>query len=386
MRTVVVILLISVFLPCSCKEEVIVTPSPHPKDFPEVFDAFWAKMNSNYVFWDSDKTRWDEQYQKYKPLFAELDINQRNDVEKSLSYFTAMTKDLVDGHYLITIGNKYLGNTPVINPTLARKQSLQSYRPPYDHLPTVKTYLDNDYQFAVAGGFNTNDSRFEILCGKIEGDILYLSFSSCYMLRMQSSADKPGVNAVIQYFLSELNSSSLRGVVIDLRNNHGGDISDLNFIVGPFVEPGTVFGYSRYKYDAGRMDLTPWLDAKINPLPGTRHVGAPVVVLADNFTGSAAELMTSAIQSLPGGTFIGEMTYGATGTLTPEVLYNDGSFEMGEFMTVQTSSSQFRTFDNLFVEGIGIKPDIAIEFNLKDLNEGHDEALERAIGTFENRQ
>jgi hypothetical protein len=350
----------------SCKQDGPM-PSGNAKTFADIFETFWAEMNSNYVFWDIDKTSWDEQYRQYKPLFDQLDINNRDDIEQSVIYFTEMTKGIVDGHYSIQYTTRYLiDNEPVINPAFERKHRSPDYRPRYDYSLVVKNYLDD--------GYKSSDDKVNIIVGRIHGDILYLYFNSCHLYQVYLETP------IVKLYLDELKDPSLRGVIIDVRGNPGGDISDLNFVVGSFVESPATFGSARYKYDVGRFDLTPWSDVKINPLPGTPYVDLPVVVLADGYTGSTAELITAAIQSLPAGTFIGETTYGATGLLTPENLYNDGSFSVGDFMTVQTASSQFRTIDNRIIEGIGATPDITTSFNLDDLNSGHDEMLERAIG------
>ncbi|MEI9919096.1 MAG: S41 family peptidase [Bacteroidota bacterium] len=369
----------------ACEQETIPSPPTDPKSFPEIFDTFWVKMNSNYVFWDLDLTSWDEQYQKYKPIFEQLDINKRADVEKSVEYFTEMTKDIIDGHYYIQIKPKYLGNEPVINPALTRKQASSNYRPPHSYSAVAKTYLAEGYMSATTTNFGTHDRQLEVVCGRIHDDILYFYFSSCYLSGIYNSGASSGVEQVIDYYFNELINGATRGVIIDLRNNPGGDVVDLNFILGRFVQSPTTFGAARFKYDAGKLDLTPWIDTKISVNSNAARSDIQIVVLADGFTGSVAELMTSAIQSLPTGTFIGEKTYGATGVLTSQSLYNDGSFTVGDFMNVQAACSQFRTLDNRIVEGIGLTPDIEVKFDGGELNKNNDAMLEQAINKLEKK-
>jgi carboxyl-terminal processing protease len=86
-----------------------------------------------------------------------------------------------------------------------------------------------------------------------------------------------------------------------------------------------------------------------------------------------------AIRSLPNGVFVGEKTWGATGPITAENVYNSGQFNVGDFMTIQASSAQFKYLDGTIYEGEGIQPDIIVPFNKSLLDAGVDLQLEKAI-------
>jgi hypothetical protein len=76
---------------------------------------------------------------------------------------------------------------------------------------------------------------------------------------------------------------------------------------------------------------------------------------------------------------IGENTWGATGPITSTDVYNYGSFEIKEFMSVQMSSAMFMARDNNTYNIRGISLDIPIPFERSSLNMGIDKQLERAI-------
>lgn len=80
--------------------------------------------------------------------------------------------------------------------------------------------------------------------------------------------------------------------------------------------------------------------------------------------------------------FIGEQTYGATGPLTDPAIFNSGSFNIGSFLSVETSSVEFKGLNGLSYEGIGITPDIDSPFNYKNLSIGKDSQLELAINNI----
>jgi C-terminal processing protease CtpA/Prc len=127
------------------------------------------------------------------------------------------------------------------------------------------------------------------------------------------------------------------------------------------------------------MDYTPWVKSILTPQPGAKAITQPIVVLADNFSASLAELLAIAIHSLPNGIFIGENTFGATGPLAEHDMYNDGSFSVPGFMHIQMASAQFKYLDDKLYEGAGFLPDVAIPFDFATLNTGKDPALEKAI-------
>lgn len=164
-----------------------------------------------------------------------------------------------------------------------------------------------------------------------------------------------------------------------MRGNPGGELTDLNFLIGRFINAPLHFGYTRYKGGNGRLDYTPWIDAYVNPLAGNSQLKIPIVVLADNFSASLSEIIVMAIQSMSNGTFIGEHTWGATGQLTENEIYNDGSFALPGFMSVNISSSEFMYLDNKIYEGIGFPPDVSVPFNITALNAGDDPQLDSAI-------
>jgi hypothetical protein len=86
-----------------------------------VFESYWTGMNNNYLFWDMDPTDWDGVYRNYQPKFAALDMADENSFETAYSYFQDITKDLVDGHYLLEITDPNDGNIiKTLNPIAAR--------------------------------------------------------------------------------------------------------------------------------------------------------------------------------------------------------------------------------------------------------------------------
>jgi carboxyl-terminal processing protease len=364
----------------SCSDEKItVQESDNLSNFDQIFDTFWQKMNSNYVYWDVDTTDWDEVYANYKPLFHQLDISNNADRQKSIDYFERITAGLTDCHYNIVFGSKFFSNNPKINPGFVRKQTSASFRAPFNFQPVVVRYLDAGYLGGADIVSKADSQGLSTLAGTIGEDILYFTSSSMY-LKTVYAAPSANSKKVLDFFFAALaKPENLKGVIIDLRFNNGGELADLNFVAGRFVGSQSRFGYTHYKANSNRLDFTPWIGSYVNPVENAQASKLPVIVLVDSFTASTAELIAYVLQSLPGGILVGERTYGALGPKSSFELYNSGSFNVGDFMTVQTSSAAFKTLDGRIREGLGFEPDINIQFDAGSIAKGVDIQLERAI-------
>ncbi len=97
----------------------------------------------------------------------------------------------------------------------------------------------------------------------------------------------------------KLRAEGARGILLDLRNNPGGDLAQCQIAAGAFVPPGPLV---RLEYKNASLDET--LDS---PGPGTR---LPVVVMVNGDTASAAEILSAAIQQRGVGILVGTRTFG----------------------------------------------------------------------------
>ena len=160
-------------------------------------------------------------------------------------------------------------------------------------------------------------------------------------------------------------------------------MSDLNFLAGQFIGRPLHFGYSRYKSGNGRLDYMPWIDADLLPQSGAAAVTLPIIILADRYSASIAEIITMALRVLPQCRVVGETTFGATGPFAAGALYNDGPFEVPGFLSVTTSSAEFKYIDGKIYEGKGFPPDYAVPFSAAALGAGDDPQMDKALSLLE---
>ncbi|HWB91892.1 MAG TPA: hypothetical protein VG605_08575, partial [Puia sp.] len=215
-----------------CRKTISSAPeaTSYPGDnYPDVFQSFWNGMNTNYVFWGIDTTNWDNMYTVYKPLFDKLTYFDSANESKAERYFQQMTQGLIDSHY--TLDFQLTGNS--FSPAEYRKLQID---PNYfvdsafpaavlDSLVPEK-YLDKG---SVVMGTDTvslegTNTSFTAVSGVIGGQVLYLYFSN-FALSQAGAHTAP----VFNFFFTMLhrNYNKLKGVVIDLRGNGGGEVEDL---------------------------------------------------------------------------------------------------------------------------------------------------------------
>lgn len=372
----------------ACRKEMPEINDPRntiSANFSEVFDSYWNGMNNNYVFWDIDTVNWDNVYKQYKPLFAKLNLNDSNDVRKGYTYFKQMTAGLVDSHYDLSFNDNWLADSFSINPAYQRKLASPDYHDPisifhfYDTIP--RKYLDRGG--AIRGFTNTVDGKdqYVAVSGTIQQNILYFFFSGFALKQLYKTDTANGVKRVEQYFFDKLqNTANIKGIIIDVRGNGGGSLEDLNFLLGRMIDKQLDFGYTRSKQGNGRLDYSPWAPAFVTPQTGARNITAPIVMLADAWSVSMAEMTTMAVKALPNGHFVGERTWGANGPLTGNLFFNGGQFSTDYINLVYTSSLMLKYRDGKIYEGIGFSPDVEVKYDKAALDLGQDKQLEAAIG------
>ncbi len=143
--------------------------------------------------------------------------------------------------------------------------------------------------------------------------------------------------------LSEILRNSLKGVVLDLRNNPGGLLDEAVDATSQFLGSGNVLLIK----DAG---------GKTKPVPvkpGGMAPDLPLAVLVNSGTASAAEIMAGALGASHRAELIGVATYG-TGTVLSEFALSDGS-------ALLLAVEEWLTPDGRVIWHKGITPDITVE-------------------------
>ena len=144
--------------------------------------------------------------------------------------------------------------------------------------------------------------------------------------------------------LNAAKEADMKGLIIDLRGNPGGNLDTVTEICGDILPKGIVV-YTEDKY-GNREDY--YSDGK-------SELDVPLVVLVDGSSASASEIMAGAIKDYQKGTLIGTTTYGKGIVQTVRPLL-DGT-------AVKITTSKYYTPNGNNIHKIGIEPDIEVKFD-----------------------
>jgi carboxyl-terminal processing protease len=150
-----------------------------------------------------------------------------------------------------------------------------------------------------------------------------------------------GVGARVQDALAGLRDRHVAGVVLDLRSDPGGLLTEAVQTTSAFVDGGLVVTYVRR--DTGSRQL---------PAAGAGDVSTPLVVLVDGATASAAEVVAGALQDRGRAVLVGSRTYGK-GSVQEPVPLGDGS-------AVELTVGRYLTPSGRSLDGIGLEPDVEV--------------------------
>lgn len=153
------------------------------------------------------------------------------------------------------------------------------------------------------------------------------------------------VSEQVRKALNEMEQEGMSSLVIDLRGNTGGYLAQASEISSMFLEKGSVI-YSLEEKD----------DKKVYKDETDEKRTYPIVVLMNDGTASASEILAAALKDSYGATLVGETSYGK-GKVQQTKGLDDGS------MVKYTTAWWLRPNGNC-VDGVGIKPDVEIEMEM----------------------
>lgn len=267
-------------------------------------------------------------------------------------------KDDTSGSYvgfgvqLDIINNKLIIITPIPN-SPAEAAGLK----PNDHIVKIgDTIIENMSMKAVSDLLKANDSVTFTIMRKGEETKQYdLSKSTVNLPSVNHKvfSDKYGYIRVTQFqldtaeqfkqSLSALLNDNVEGVVLDLRNNPGGLIMSATAIADHFLDAGLIV--STKNQNTGSED-------KIHANEQTLAKTTPLVVLINEGSASASELLAGALQSHKRAVIVGQRSFGKGSVQTIIPLSNGNG--------VKLTTARYYTPNSESIQARGITPDIVL--------------------------
>ncbi len=166
------------------------------------------------------------------------------------------------------------------------------------------------------------------------------------------------------------------GVVLDLRNNGGGDAEAMADIASLFLDDGINLGKFADRFGAS-FELQTY-SKRLWRTPQLTRIKLPLVVLTSESTSSAAEIMAAAFQMNHRARVIGSVTCGCVLAIRNRHPLPDGGL-------LDVSEFDYRTSEGVRLEGLGIKPDQTVPITRKDIYSHRDSVLEVAKRVLNGR-
>ncbi len=162
-----------------------------------------------------------------------------------------------------------------------------------------------------------------------------------------------------------------RALVIDLRDNGGGEAESMADLASTLLPAGLSLG--RFTDRAGAIRLEPYTRAALlSTADSFERFRRPVVVLVNARTASAAEVFAAALRETNRAAVIGEATCGCVLGIRRRHRLPDGG-------VLDVSEMDYHTAAGTRLEGAGLRPDVTVEPTREALRRRRDPALERAL-------
>lgn len=160
--------------------------------------------------------------------------------------------------------------------------------------------------------------------------------------------------------LNELDSQGMQGLVIDLRGNPGGSLTTVTDMLKLLLPEGTIVS-TKDKYGNTEEIIC----------DGTHEFTKPLAVLVNQYSASASEIFSGAIQDYGTGTIVGMTTYGK-GVVQQLIDLKDGT-------CLKVTIAEYYTPSGRSINGTGVTPDVEVEYVYDENNPEADNQLDKAL-------
>ena len=313
----------------SCVDEEQFSDTPEGN-----FEALWKIIDEHYCFFDYKQHEygldWQAVYNKYK-------VRARGDMTSAQLFevLSDMLAELRDGHVNLSASHDF-----------GRYWTWHEAYPANFSDTLLRRYLGTDYK--IASGLD-----YRILDDNI-GYVRYESFSD--------GIGEGNLDEVLSFMLL------CRGMIIDIRNNGGGDLTNAEKLAARFCQEKTLVGYIQHKTGKGHSDFSPLEPRYLEPSSRIRW-HKPVCVLTNRHVYSAANEFVSQMKALPTVQIVGDRTGGGAGMPFSSSLPNGWTvrFSAVPIYDAQKHNTEF-----------GIDPDYNVQLTDADFARGKDTIIEFA--------
>ena len=341
---------VALLLLFSC-EELFFEPVPDTSPA-SIFDQTWTFADREYSFFAYKGVDWDAARETYRSRVSD-DMDDR----ALFDVLADMLFELRDGHVNLTSD-------------FDRSRNWQWYleaEPNYDYSVLERYYFRDEVtgqglQQYVGSAFVLMD-----FTDPTEGDVGYIHYRSFA---------NPVRTEDMDYVIARFGNHA--GLIIDMRNNGGGSISNVYAIGNRLTSESVRFAEETAKVGPGHEDFGPPRSLYLRPEEGRSTFTKPIVVLTNRMCYSATNYFVTAMTALDHVVTMGDRTGGGGGVPANTQLTNGWGLRVSSTRLFRLDSSGVLTDDERNVED-GLDPDIPESSAAGELAVGTDAILDAAL-------
>ena len=331
------LILLSLIVSSCTKDE----PQQYVTDPVTNIDALWTILDERYCYFPERNINWDSVHTVYRRKAKFV-----HNVYQLYDRMAEMIDLLNDGHV-----------------NLYTSFDISSSTGWYDSYPT-------DFSSSILFSdryLGSNYRRVNYLYYDTIGDIGYIYLSS-----FSSSVASSTMHYVDYYF------RKTKGIIIDVRNNGGGDLTASSSLAACFFSQKTQVGYIRHKTGTGHTDFSEPEPTYVDPSDSlVDWSGKRVVVLTNRRSYSATNDFVLSMSQAPNAVLVGGITGGGGGMPLSQELPIGWLIR---FSAVPMYDLNMRTTE------FGIEPDIELHISDENYDAGVDPIIDKAIEILHSEQ
>lgn len=298
------------------------------------FEALWKIMDEHYCFFDYKRQAYGLDWNEVRARYSKrIDVTMNSD--QLFEVLSEMLAEVKDGHVNLSSTGDF-----------SRYWSWKEGYPANSSDTLYRRYLGTDYK--IASGLS-----YRIL----DDNIAYVRYESFMDGIGEGNLDKMFINLMF-----------CQGLILDIRDNGGGNLLYAERLAARFFNERTMVGYMQHKTGAGHSDFSSLEEQWLDPSSNIRW-HKPVCVLTNRGVYSAANEFVKYMKQCPTATIVGDHTGGGAGLPFSSSLPNGWSvrFSACPMYDVEKQDTEF-----------GISPDVRVDLLQSDLLSGEDTIIEAA--------
>ena len=316
------------------------------------FDFLWETFHNRYPFFELRKVDWKQQFELYRAKVT----NRTND-DELFEIFCDMLGPLNDGHVELIANASGKRKKRYFRPEEKPRFHQEFEKQEIEQLfkTTAKTLADNGFGLPE----ETDAWMLHYSRSQEFGYIRILELEGVKKERLIAALDK-----IARDF------DGLKGFIIDIRDNPGGDDSTAITIINRFCDHKRIAFLRQTKIGPETDDLTPLKTWYLEPEGDAQFTG-PIVLLTCDSVFSGGEAFALAIKELPYVTIIGDHTNGIFSYQLEKKLPNGWE--------VRLSYQIYLSADMVCYEDKGVPVDIELLNSRVDIEDGIDPLITKAL-------